>query len=124
MKKAIKGLAVTATTFAAVATLAACVPGTADKAKTKLEKAGYKVEIADSESLSFMASMLGVNDLESVMEASKDSEYVMVYYFSTTDSAKKFYDDVKKEAEDADDIIKRSGKVVYGGTETAVKDFD
>ena len=123
MKKVIKGLAVTATTFAAVATLAACVPGTADKAKTKLETAGYKVEVADQEYISIAASMLGMDGLESMIMAEKDNEYVSAMYFTSTDAAKKFYDENSKDVEEGE-IVKRSGKVVYGGTETAVKDFN
>ena len=42
---------------------------------------------------------------------------------TSKDAAKKYYDDTKDDAS-ADEVVKHSGKIVYGGTETAVKDFD
>lgn len=124
MKKIIKGLAVTATTFAAVATLAACVPGDSDKAKAKLEKEGYVV--VKDETVAGLLKLAGVKEIETLNVATKDSEVVTYVYFSTSSAAKDAYDTIKEQAKKNDSKVeaKRSGKVIYYGTETAMKDFN
>lgn len=124
MKKIVKGLAVTATTFAAVATLAACVPGNSDKAKAKLEKEGYVV--VKDETVATALKVAGVKEIETLNIAKKDSEVVTYVYFSTSSAAKDAFESIKKYAEKNDSKVeaKRSGKVIYYGTETAMKDFN
>lgn len=121
MKKVVKGLVASAAAVATVASLAACVPSTATKAKTKLEKAGYEVAIVPGN----LASLSGAEGVDEMITAVKGTEMVSAFYFTSTDAAKKFYDEVvSKETAAEGTVSKRSGKIVYGGTETAVKDFD
>ena len=65
----------------------------------------------------------GVEGLDSIVIGMKDNDMIAVMYFTSKDAEKKYYDDTKDDAS-ADEVIKHSGKIVYGGTETAVKDFD
>ena len=65
----------------------------------------------------------GVEGLDSIVIAIKDNDRIAVMYFTSKDAAKKYYDDTKDTATE-NEVVKHSGKIVYGGTETAVKDFD
>ncbi len=126
MKKFIKALVSTLLVAVLAVAFVSCVPAKAEKAKKKLEKADYEVAIID-ESLALRSREVGMGleekDLVAVLMAGKDSEMVTVYFCKTSKAAKKILD--KIEDEDIPDGYKvgRSGKVVYAGTEQAVKDL-
>lgn len=128
MKKSVKGLFALTAAVAAVS-LTACVPSTADKAKEKLEKEDYKVVVVTQDTiLDLTEGGLQIGNLEGVMTATKDKEFVSAYYFEKSSDAKDAMEKIKKNSEkenkDSNVKVKRSGKVIYSGTEQAMKDFN
>ena len=132
MKKIIAIIAVIALMAVLGTVLFACVPANADKAKAKLEKAGYTVSVEDIDAdMAKLAKMDGAQkSIEAYKEAEKeeDSEYVMAILFDSAKNAKAYFndnkDDIKKMGEDVEDFeYGQSGKWVYGGTKAAVKAF-
>lgn len=101
-----------------------------DKADKALDKEGYKVLHATNK-LEAVALGGWYDGCEEVILATKDKDLIYVWYFDEKDSAnnawekieefaKKINDDAKEEK--ADIVIKKSGKIIYAGTEQAIKD--
>lgn len=99
-------------------TFTACVPNTSDKAVARLKKEGYTVSVAEIRlagidceiSASFSDTEAGV------------SENIKIYYCDNVDIAKNLEDRFTNAlAEDSEEIVDRSGKVVYQGTKGAIK---
>lgn len=126
MKKILKGFVAASAVAATMSTLAACVPANAEKAKAKLENKNYDVVVLDGKA----SEVFGIKGVEKFLTATKTDdnnvEIVGAYYFESTSAAKDAYEKIEKllKNEDKDAYVKRSGKVIYGGTQTAVKDFD
>ena len=126
MKKLAKILAATLLVVMSVLVMTACVPNNAEKAKAKLEKAGYTVQVID-----LVAE--GVDEegaLYQVIAMKYDENYdvtegVYVIYFDSKANAKAWYEDNKDDINDEDDGLTGtlSGKKVYWGTEQAIKDL-
>ena len=98
--------------------LVACVPS-AEKAKENLEEAGYVVVLKENVS----------DDCEAVLSATKVSigtagvggEHVTIYYYKDSATAKEKLAEIEKLA--GEDAVEISGKVIYYGTEQAIKDM-
>lgn len=130
MKKIAKILSVAMLVVMTALVMTACVPGSAEKAQKKLEKAGYEVEIY-TEADDVGKEMLGFvhEDAVEMLMAGKDNNSVAVVWFDNKDAAKEMYDKTYNELKDeidegVDVVVKIKGKVVYYGTKQAVKDFD
>lgn len=132
MKKSVKGLFALTAAVAAVS-LTACTPKTADKAKEKLEKEDYKVVVVTQNTiLDGTEVLLQIGNLEGAMTATKTVdgkvEVVSAYWFEKSSDAKDAMDKIKEnmtsENKDSNITVKRSGKVIYSGTEQAMKDFN
>ena len=115
---------------------AACVPSNIEKAKAKMEDAGYKVETlskddVEDEDAAGVVGALSAHKVDSdsilggaVETITGDSDWIMATLFDSKDSAKKYYDKYAKEEEaEEDQIIKLDGKWIYMGTEAAVEAF-
>lgn len=119
-----------------VLTLTSCVPGTAEKAKAKMEKKDYKVVEVSGDEVEIAMGFLGIKGVTSYITATKTVENkdgkktietVTALYFEKVEDAKSAMKKVEETAEkekDEDYSVKRSGKVVYSGTKKAMKDFN
>ena len=125
------------------ALLCACVPANFEDAADNLEEAGYTVVATDGKSDSALGSLLGGGSLEAVkaalvsevgelkgdieayVVAVKDDEMCSIYYFTDSSDAKKVYDAMAEDADEVKEegyVIKKSGKVVFVGSEQSYKD--
>ncbi len=132
MKNMTKLIALALVAVMCVALLVACAPASkpAD-AKAALEKNGYTVVLVDNETALKAAELLaGIDDLVATVNGTKKDgdkiEHVAIYYFEDSEAASEAYDklvdDSDEEKDDETDwVFKKSGKMVYYGTEAAVK---
>ena len=109
---------------------AACAPSNIDKAKEKMEEAGYKVETTtDAATVEAIAGEGAVGMIYAVevsvsLTTGVDGGMISAVLFDSKSAAKDYYEKVKdEEAEDEDQIVKQDGKWVYAGTESAIEDF-
>jgi len=139
MKTTLRILALSLVAVLLVGALAACGPNKdPKKAAQKLKDAGYEViSVTKGDTLGDAAiaaaeKALDITGLEAAVVGSKgesedDAEYVSIYYFDTAAHAKDAFDKLKKDFEEEtkeskkDVVIKKSGKLVYGGTKAAIK---
>ena len=111
--------------------LAACGgPNTdPDAAKAALEKNGYtalKIEYGFNLQSALLLGLTaaGVDDIDTVVNGTKDSETVTIIYFDSAEDAKEEMDDVQDYVEKISGdnwICKQSGNMIYYGTEAAIK---
>ena len=123
MKKFLVALMAALTCFACVA----CAPANVDKAKAKMEEAGYKVEVSDEAAAELVAGeeavgMIVAMNGEFSLTGGADFDMLTAVLFESSSAAKDYYEKHKDEAEE-DQVIKQSGKWVYAGTEDAVEAF-
>lgn len=118
--KLLKKLSVLCAVIFAGVMLTACVPSNLDKAKAKMEEAGYSVVAIDkseeeAEGLvgGFIASKIALKDGDLGM---------MALLFDSKSSAKEYYEKWVEE-DDQKEIIQK-GKWVYSGTETSIEVFE
>lgn len=133
MKKTIiKILTLTLVAVMACAMLASCGGPNADpdKALAALKDNGYTAEKVDSTIGLALFSWAG-KDIKAVVSAMKGlddpTNAVVIIYYETSDAADSAWDDVKEYAdknnddEDSDFVVKKSGKMIYMGSEEAIK---
>lgn len=127
MKKLFKITSLALVMLMLIATLAAC-GGPAKEpadAKAALEENGYSVSLSDGKGLEAIASMMGIDDLDAkIVATSKDDmdDYVVIYYFEDSADADTAWAKIQEEADDKDaEVVKKSGAMIYYGTEAAVK---
>lgn len=141
MKKkivAIIGVVLVAVMLTAV--LVACVPTDPAKAESNLKSADYNVEKAQGIGAALMVGTVNamtktevdLTKVDSVVFGGKGSDWVTIFYFKDSDSAKQYYDGItpalEKLKEEADKNNKefntdygRNGVAVYLGTTAGVK---
>ena len=132
MKKMIKLIALALVLTLSVVMLASCnAPNSnPEKAVAALKEADYKAVEDDTVTPLFLAG-LGIKDVDVVVTGTavidKKVEHVTIIYFESADAAKAAWEDVKEYAEtdkgeeDTDWTIDRSGKMIWYGTEAAIK---
>lgn len=128
MKKTIiKLLALTLVVVMACAMLVSCGGPNADpeKAKEALEDAGYTVVLNTGSGL--ISGAMLPDKLEASLVAYKNGEYIAISYYKDAKDVNEAWDDAQEEAEKLEDkyegiVCKKSGKMIYIGTEQAVKD--
>ena len=133
MKKTMKLIALALVLTLSVLTLASCIPPNMDddKAIAALEKNGYRAA-HDDVVIPLALKLLGVDDVEDVVTASAyiddKFEHVTIIYFEEADDAKAAWEKVKEYAEDEDKkeedtdwTIGKFGKMIWYGTENAIK---
>ncbi len=116
---------------------AACAPSSAEAAEKKLKDAGYEVtaitedelaELYDDEDIKMAGGLIAYKgDLADILSGG-DVEYITAYWFADSASAKEFKEKYGEEIDEAEMmgvtiVTKLEGKVLYAGTEQAVKDF-
>lgn len=137
MKKFSKVLACALATVLAVLCLVACAPNSnPDKAVEALEGKGYTVVATKGEALSFIELGTGCErgDISAFVVATKVNEdktleTVTIVYFKDASTCKDKWESVKsylvkedgEKAEESDYTVERSGKMIYAGTEAAIK---
>ena len=137
MKKFSKILALVLVTVTLSLVLVACGPNSNPaKAKSSLEENGYTVVLADDAiSLTVVELVLGCErgDVTARLSGTKANEdksvdTITVIYFKDSAAAKACWEKAeqylnKESQEDTDSaiVVKRSGKMIYAGTEAAIK---
>ena len=101
-----------------------------EKAAEALEDADYEVQVIDDDEY---LDYVGVDGLVAFVYASNDDEdMISIYYFDDEDDMLDAYEDLKddfdeakeqaeEEGEDFDYVIGKSGKMIWLGTEAAIK---
>ena len=132
MKKAIKLIALALVLTLSVLTLASCIPPNSDpdKAIDALKDNDYKA-VHDDTIIPLALKLMGVDDIDDVVTGTKivddKLEHVTIIYFEDADAAKAAWEDVKeyaeenKDDEDTDWTIAKFGKMIWYGTEDAIK---
>jgi len=129
MKKAMKLLALSLVLVMMVAALASCGGPAADSddALAALKENDYSAA-KDTLIVPTALKLLGVDDIDSVVSGTnKDGEHITIVYFEDKDAANgawekvKEYAEDKKDDDDSDWVIKKSGAMIYWGTSAAVK---
>lgn len=129
MRKILKIVSIIAL-FAILATvLVACIPNDPAKAEDNLKDAEYTVFAYKSGDVGFKAAtgfleIIGVKNVTAFVTAIKGEDGIALIYFEDSAAAKENYTAIEEyyKEEDEDAVIKRSGKVIYAGTEQAIKD--
>ena len=133
MKKFAKITAVALVAVLALAALVACGPASDPKKAVKaLEDKKYVVTAvigADSSAKQLVldgiakAAGLEAGDIIATVTATNGNEGISITYFKNASAAKTFWDKNKDDIEQKDGwVTKRSGSMIYTGTEQAVKD--
>lgn len=118
MKKSALCLAMFLIAVICVTVLTACVPSSYEAALEKFKPmTAWHVHEFESEE----ADVVGA--FEASGFGSTGEQQMMVYYFNTTDAAKKFCDSKQYKKKEGL-IVKRSGKCVYYGTAEIVGAFE
>ena len=134
MKKTISVISLVLVLVILTACLVGCAPANENKAKAKLEKKGYTVEIMSGEEMNEMlqqyASMPLNFGAKGMMSATKGVDEIAAIWFETKEKAENFksimdfgMDAVGDQMGQIDFVYGVKGKVFYMGTEQGVKDF-
>lgn len=134
MKKFAQLISLALVAVMCVVLLASCAPASdPDKAEKALKDAGYTAA-TDKKILPAGYKIVTGKDIDAVVtgtktDADKNVQHVTIVYFANAEDAKAAYEDLKndsdKDKKDADEsewVFAKSGKMVYWGTKTAVKD--
>lgn len=134
MKKTISIISLVLVLVILTACLVGCAPANENKAKAKLEKKGYTVEIMSGEEMNEVLQQYAGMPLnfgaKGMMSATKGMDEIAAIWFETKEKAEN-YKSIMDFAMDAvggqmggfDFIYGVKGKVFYMGTEQGVKDF-
>ena len=133
MKKTLQFIALALVLVLSVVTLASCLPPNMDpeKAIDSLKENDFKAA-EDDTLLPLVFAGLGIKDVDVVVTGTaiidNKLEHVTIIYFEDAEAAKEAWEDVKeyaekedKEEEDTDWTIAKFGKMIWYGTETAIK---
>ena len=134
MKKTLRIFALTLVAVMLCLTLASCGGPNADpdKAVEALKENDVAWAVKDEYGVPAALKLAGVDGVDCVVTGTGkiDDKYahVTIVYFDEAADAKEAYEKVedfaenyKKEAEDSDWVIKKSGKMIYYGTKDAIK---
>ncbi len=127
MKKTITIIGIIALVAVLGVCLVACIPNNYSKAAANLKDEGYTVISFSKDDDGFEAAtkFLGVENIVAFVSANKllAGDGIVLIYFDSASSAKSAYSEIEKQYEKQEKMsVKRSGKVIYAGTEQAIKD--
>ena len=128
MKKAMKIISIVAIVAILAIMLVACIPSDYNKAISNLKAEGYVGIAYKKGDIGFATAtgFLGVEDLEAYIYMTNGDDSITMAYFANTKAAKAAYNDLKEtfaaDKDRKDFEVKQRGKVVYLGTDKAVKD--
>lgn len=122
MKKVLKLTLVVAVVAVMCVALVACIPSDYSKAVSNLKDEGY-VTATDTVVIPTALKLAGVEGIETVITGTNGSDAITLIYFESSSAAKSAYDAVKEyfTNKDGETAVNRSGKVIYCGTDAAVK---
>lgn len=125
MKKSIAIIGIIALIAVLGVCLVACIPNDYSKAEKNLKDAGYNVLVYTTVAPTAL-KIAKIENVEAVLTADKGEDAITMVYFKDSGSAKDSYEEVEKyykdkDAKNKERTIKRSGKVIYIGTEAAIK---
>ena len=134
MKKTISVISLVLVLVILTACLVGCAPANENKAKAKLEKKGYTVEVASGEEMNEVLQQYAGMPLnfgaKGMMSATKGMDEIAAIWFETKEKAENFksimdfgMDAVGGQMGEIDFVYGVKGKVFYMGTEQGVKDF-
>ena len=134
MKKTISVISLVLVLVILTACLVGCAPANENKAKAKLEKKGYTVEIMSGEEMNEMLQQYAGMPLnfgaKGMLSATKGMDEIAAIWFESKEKAEDFesiinlaMDAVGGQMGQLDFIYGVKGKVLYMGTEQGVKDF-
>ncbi|MBR2334147.1 MAG: hypothetical protein IKA59_02270 [Clostridia bacterium] len=134
MKKTISVISLVLVLVILTACLVGCAPANENKAKAKLEKKGYTVEIMSGEEMNEVLQQYAGMPLnfgaKGMMSATKGMDEIAAIWFETKEKAENFksimdfgMDAVGGQMGEIDFVYGVKGKVFYMGTEQGVKDF-
>ena len=134
MKKTISVISLVLVLVILTACLVGCAPANENKAKAKLEKKGYTVEIMSGEEMNEILQQYAGMPLnfgaKGMMSATKGMDEIAAIWFETKEKAENFksimdfaMDAVGGQMGEIDFVYGVKGKVFYMGTEQGVKDF-
>ena len=93
-----------------------------DKAVKALEKNGYTVAKLDSSLTLAAITLAGIKDVDCVVTGVKGTDNaISIFYFDSAKKADDALEKIKAYAGDSKDSVKKSGKMVYFGTDDAIK---
>ncbi len=127
MKKTFRILALAMVAVMLTLVLASCGAPSSDPAKAKeaLEENGYNATKLDADGNILEAGIIsllklaGVDDIDCVVTGDKGAEKVVIIYFEDKDAAEAEFEDVQEYAGDME--CKKSGNMIYYGTEAGIK---
>ena len=105
--------------------LTACMPSKPEKAKANLEDAGYTVVVTESEAvLNLTATTLGLKNgsLTAIVAGTNGGAAISIYYCVDNATASDLEEQLDDKYDDDGVEVDRLGKIVWVGTETAIKD--
>ena len=116
MKKLIKALSTCLLLVVMAITFVACVPSNVEKAKEKMQEAGYKVAAYtdDDEDDDIVGGFIAYKDNKLVPD-------LTAIQFDSNDEAKDYFEDHKDNGLKKN--IERSGKRVFWGNSSAIEEF-
>ena len=133
MKKTLQFIALALVLVLSLVTLASCLPPNMDpeKAIDSLKENDFKAA-EDNTLLPLVFAGLGIKDVDVVVTGTaiidNKLEHVTIIYFEDAEAAKEAWEDVKeyaekedKEENDTDWTIAKFGKMIWYGTEAAIK---
>jgi ABC-type oligopeptide transport system substrate-binding subunit len=126
MKKVISIIAICLILTMMTALLVACVPANADKAKEKLSKAGYKVNIASALEIATVETMSGLEGIQEGISANNSDTKgnVVAYLFDSQENAKKGKEKARELfGEPSDAVIEVKGKWLIAGNKEGYNAF-
>ena len=134
MKKTISVISLVLVLVILTACLVGCAPANENKAKAKLEKKGYTVEIMSGEEMNEMLLQYAGMPLnfgaKGMLSATKGVDEIAAIWFESKEKAEDFegiidlaIDAMGGQIGQIDFIYGVKGKVLYMGTEQGVKDF-
>lgn len=134
MKKTISVISLVLVLVILTACLVGCAPANENKAKAKLEKKGYTVEIMSGEEMNEILQQYAGMPLnfgaKGMLSATKGMDEIAAIWFESKEKAENFksimdfgMDAVGGQMGQIDFIYGVKGKVFYMGTEQGVKDF-
>ena len=127
MKKFVKILSLMVCVVLGVVMLTGCAPSNVEKAKEKMNKAGYtsvSISLKDySDYEGITGGIVSTRKVDKDTPAGEIGSSIIVLYFDSAKSAKTAFDKANEDKKFDKKTVGRSGKCIYIGTEAAVKAF-
>lgn len=91
------------------------------QAKGILEKNGYEVELTDDPSMLLTSSFYYGGQLTAMLSASKDTDYVKIFWFEEKEDAEEYYDFISDQMSSLQYAFGVEENMVWYGTKDGVK---